>query len=493
MHDIPERISTAYEAILLERNIPLVEQKFYKKWLRYYLDFCHKYTFPVGQQTSLANFLEELHSKRQSEQQCQQAQQAISLFYDLCEAQRGQEGNVNSKQNQHSDIYPASVTPVSLVTTQSPTLETMEVASPDEKLEMVVSTSSSVDTVNAEQVDSISELGVEYQLQGTNWAAVYTGLKEVIELRHYSPKTLKTYQSWMRKFQAFVKSKDYHLLNQQDVKNFLTHLAVSKQVAASTQNQAFNALLFLFRHVLKKEFGEIKDVPRAKRRPYIPVVLSREEIDRVLERLRDPFMLAVQLLYGCGLRISECLNLRLQDFNFDVGMLTVHRGKGKKDRTVPLPQSIMPEIKLQFERVSALYDEDLAAGYAGVFLPDSLEEKYKNAAKDFSWQWFFPAKTLTFIAETKEYRRYHLHDTHLQKAIRGAVKRTKLAKRVSAHTFRHSFASHLVQAHYDIRTIQALMGHADVKTTMVYLQTVPSLTLKEAKSPLDFSSDSHEG
>jgi integrase len=186
------------------------------------------------------------------------------------------------------------------------------------------------------------------------------------------------------------------------------------------------------------------------------------------------------------LRISECLNLRLQDFNLDVGRVTVHRGKGKKDRTLPLPQSIMAGIQTQFERVADLHNEDLSMGYAGVFLPDNIEKKYNNAARELSWQWFFPAKTLTFVDNENAYRRYHLHDSHLQKAIKRAVKKAKLTKRVSAHTFRHSFASHLVQAHYDIRTVQELMGHSDVKTTMVYLQTAPSLTLKEAKSPLDF-------
>ena len=186
------------------------------------------------------------------------------------------------------------------------------------------------------------------------------------------------------------------------------------------------------------------------------------------------------------MRISECLNLRLQDFNLDEKLLTVHNGKGKKDRVVPLPHSIMPAIQQQIEVVSTLFDSDIAAGYAGIFLPDSLGEKYKNAGKDFSWQWFFPAKASTFLSATKEYKRYYLHDTQLQKGIRAAVKSTKLLKRVSAHTFRHSFASHLLQANYDIRTIQALMGYSDVRATMIYMQTVPSLTLKEAKSPLDF-------
>jgi integrase len=176
------------------------------------------------------------------------------------------------------------------------------------------------------------------------------------------------------------------LLASEDVKDFLTFLAVKKQVSASSQNQAFNALLFLFKHVLKRDFGEIKDVPRAKRKPYIPVVLSREEIDRIISNLAYPFDLMVRLMYGCGLRLSECLNLRVGCLNFDAGILTVHDGKGKKDRTVPLPETLIPELKSHLQRVIDLHQKDLGAGYAGVFLPDLLGKKYKNAAKELVWQ-----------------------------------------------------------------------------------------------------------
>ena len=194
----------------------------------------------------------------------------------------------------------------------------------------------------------------------------------------------------------------------------------------------------------------------------------------------------MKLLYGCGLRLFECLNLRIQNFNFDAGILTVHDGKGKKDRTVPLPQTILPELTDHLDHVKDLHQSDLDSGYAGAFMIGLLEKKYKNSAKELIWQWFFPAKTLTFVPDVKEYRRYYLHETHVQKAIRRAVLKSKLLKRVSAHTFRHSFATHLLQANYDIRTIQELLGHSDVRTTMIYTHTIKSLTVKEAKSPLDF-------
>ncbi len=387
------------------------------------------------------------------------------MFYDLCEQRRIQQDNEGTTQMKSPEKIQAELTQPSMLISQQDEPVVEQLYPPN---------------------NYVAEPQGEYKQQGASWAHVYEKLQAEIKLRHYSPKTLSTYQSWLRKFQKFVKSKDSGLLTQQDVKDFLTELLVTKKVAASTQNQAINALLFLYKQVLNIEFGEIKDVPRAKRKPHVPVVLSRAEIDKVLVYLPELYVLPVQLLYGCGLRLSECLNLRLQDFNLDVGRVTVHRGKGNKDRTLPLPQSIMEAIQAQFEKVSQLHDADLAAGYAGVFLPDEIEQKYKNAAKELSWQWFFPAKTLTFVEKENTYRRYYLHETHLQKAIRTAVKRAKLTKRVSAHMFRHSFASHLIQVHYDIRTVQELMGHANVKTTMIYLKTVPSLTLKEAQSPLDF-------
>ena len=331
-----------------------------------------------------------------------------------------------------------------------------------------------------------SEKGYVERENGASWEAEYSLLADEIHVRHYSSKTLKTYKGWVRKFQTFTRSKTPELLSSNEVKEFLTFLAVKRKVASSTQNQAFNALLFFYRHILHKEFGRIDGVVRAKRKPYIPVVLSREEIEAILRHLEPPYDLAVKLLYGCGLRLFECLGLRVHCMNFDAGILTVHDGKGQKDRTVPLPEKILPELRGHLESLKDLHERDLKRKYAGVFLVNALEQKYKNAAKEFIWQWFFPAKNLTRIPETGEYRRYHLHETHVQKAIKEAVGKSRICKRATAHTFRHSFASHLLQANYDIRTIQELLGHSDVRTTMIYTHTIKSQTKKEAKSPLDF-------
>lgn len=304
-------------------------------------------------------------------------------------------------------------------------------------------------------------------------------------MRHYSGKTFAAYRLWVRKFQAFVKSKPTEGLDAEDAKRFLTELAVRHGVAASTQNQAFNALLFFYRHVLGREFGKLEGVVRAKRRPYVPVVLSRAEVEAALDQLEPPYRLVGALLYGCGLRLSECLELRVQCFNLDAMLLTVHDGKGQKDRSVPLPTRLLPEVREQMKKVRRTHQEDLATGYAGVFLPGQLEKKYKNAGREFIWQWFFPAANLTRVPDTGEKRRYHLHDSHAQKAVKQAALRAGIPKRVSPHTFRHTFASHLLLAGYDLATIQKLLGHGNIKTTMIYLQTVPSVTLKEAKSPLD--------
>jgi integron integrase len=319
-----------------------------------------------------------------------------------------------------------------------------------------------------------------------NWVFVFDTLNQEIKLRHYSQKTLKAYRGWTRHFQTFTKAKDYQSLTPQDGVDFLSHLAVVKQVSASSQHQAFHALLFLYRYVLKKEFGEIKAVVRAKRRPSVPVVLSREEIELIFDHLGEPVDLIAKLLYGCGLRLFECLNLRVHCFNFDAGTLTVQGSNRKKDRTVPIPQVLVPELKQQLRKVTAIHEADLKVKYAGTFLSDKLERKYQNAAQELIWQWFFPAQSLTLIREQQVYKRYHIHESVVQKALKQAVNHAKITQHASAHSFRHSFASHLLQANYDIRTIQELLGHSDLRTTMIYTHTVQSRTIKQAKSPLDF-------
>lgn len=432
MKKIPPDLEYRFKTLLEQEFFSKQLQIDYQKWLRFYLDFCQKYSFVQSEQNSLDHFIKKLQEKKQTDLQQSQAARAIQLYYKI----------VAEKE------------------------EIKDVAD------------------NPKEI--LSESNEQYKTIRADWSSVYKDLSAEISLRHYSPKTLRAYTGWVRQFQAFVKSKDSRLLTGSEARDFLTFLAEKKKVSASSQNQAFNALLFLYKHILKNEYGELEGVVRAKRKPYIPVVLSREEIDKVIDCLKYPYDLVVKVLYGCGLRISEGLKLRVQDFNFDTGILSIHGGKGKKDRSLPLPQTLIPDLKAHLKRVIALHEKDLEFGYSGVFLINQLEKKYKNAAKELVWQWFFPAKTLTYVTETNEYKRYHLHETHVQKAIKRAVKKASIPKRASAHTFRHSFASHLLQANYDIRTIQELLGHSDVRTTMIYTHTIKSQTKKEAKSPLDF-------
>lgn len=321
------------------------------------------------------------------------------------------------------------------------------------------------------------------------WDECYRRMKEEIRIRQYSPKTFRVYGGWMERFRVFLDNKDPAKVNSEDARRFLTHLAVEKRVVATTQNQAFNSLLFLYRHVLKADYELGDTVPRARRSRHIPVVLSREEVDSVLAATEPPYRLPVQLLYGCGLRVAEALNLRVHCFNFDQSILTVHQGKGRKDRTVPLPRVLLPALKEHLAKVRNLHKLDVTAGYDGVFMPGAMDRKSAGAAKEFIWQWFFPAKTLTHVPASGEKRRYHMHEAELSVAIRAAAGKAQIPKRVSAHTFRHSFASHLLRANYDIRTIQQLLGHSDLRTTMIYTHTVQSRTLKEAQSPLDLAPD----
>ena len=437
MLKFPPALLKKYNRLLGNSSIPPKEYSACKKWLRFYLDFCRKYQHGYADSDSLPLFMEKLKSKNQDSVQRKQAEKAIKLYYAGID-------------------HPAVVTsqPVLPKTEPLQIREDIKPHGPGEK-------------------DGPWEKSIE-------------ALKNEIKVRHYSPKTLKAYALWAEKLRYFVRDKPPELLTVEDVKEFLSFLAVKKKVSASSQNQAFNGLLFYFRHVLKMEFGKVEGVVRAKRKSYIPVVLSRGEVDLVIANLHYPYDLIVKLLYGCGLRLSECMKLRVHNFNFDHAVVTVHDGKGKKDRTVPLPEVIFDDLKNQLETVIVLHERDLEAGFAGVFMPDRLEVKYKNAPKELTWQWFFPARELTFVAEENEYRRYHLHETHVQKAIRRAVRKSKIPKRASAHTFRHSFASHLLAANYDIRTIQELLGHSDVRTTMIYTHTIKSKTFKEKKSPLDF-------
>jgi integrase len=237
---------------------------------------------------------------------------------------------------------------------------------------------------------------------------------------------------------------------------------------------------------LKCDFELSDSLVRAKTTKYIPTVLNHAELKRVLGKLPIPFNLIVSVLYGCGLRLAECLNLRVSSLDFDNELVILHDGKGKKDRSVPMPKKLRSELQAQVGRVAKLLERDLeVADFGGVFLPQSIANKSPRVVTEFHWQWLFPAKMLTLVPDEGCYRRYHNYDKHVGAAIRAAVRKAKIPKRVTAHTFRHTFASHLLAANVDLRTIQELLGHSDIRTTMVYTHTVPNRTKKEMVSPLD--------
>ena len=498
---MPGELQNRFSELLIAKAIPSRQHGAYRKWLRFYLDFCKKYASEVKDTVRLGLFIKKLKEKRQSSEQQQQAVQAIRLFYQIDSTMLPQTGMgtaqpegtyriASSRQLlKDGDCSPSKLSDrrrehlgkADFIQEKSAgTIAKQSNVAQQGKRELPIRSSSTPEIFAA-------SVNVQKVLKtGASWKTEYSRLSDEIALRHYSPKTLKTYRSHISKFQVFTKSIAPELLTPEHVKDFLTWLAVKKKVSATTQNLAFNSILFFFRHVLGKEFGKIEGVVRAKRRPYIPVVLSREEIDDVVRHLDPSYRLIVKMLYGCGLRLFECMGLRIQCLNFDAGVVTVHDGKGQRDRTVPLPQVIVQELRDHVQELKELHRQDLSKGYAGVFLVNALEKKYKNAARQFVWQWLFPAKRLTREEDTGEMRRYHLHETHVQKAIRRAVDEAGICKRATAHTFRHSYASHLLQNNYDIRTIQELLGHSDVRTTMIYTHTVKSITQKEACSPLDF-------
>ena len=504
MLPIPFELRSEFEAYLIARGLQKAQHGIYAKWLRFYLDFCRKYHFPERQADSLPHFLKKLHEKRQTSTRQKEAFHAISLYYELLHSKLSEVNDLpdqpicsKSVAPEPSSYRPAA-SPLEESVSATVTRQTekaydrstprafQRVCEPESFMSKGAPSDPNVLTVSAAGAASSSEdVPCAGPSTGVSWRAVFDALTREILVRHYSKKTLKNYMHWAREFQTFTRSKDPQSLSSEDVKGFLTFLAVTRKVSASTRNQAFNALLFFFRHVLKKEFGKIEGVVRAKQRSYIPVVLSREEVDAILAHLSPPYDLVVKLLYGCGLRLFECLNLRVHCLNLDEAILTIHDGKGRKNRMVPLPESILPELRAHMDSLRGLHQLDLDNKYAGVFLLNALEKKYKNAGKELVWQWFFPAKQLTYVPDEGEHRRYHLHESRVQEAIKGAVEKARICKRATAHTFRHTYASHLLQANYDIRTIQELLGHRDIKTTMIYTHTVKSTTIKEPKSPLD--------
>lgn len=317
------------------------------------------------------------------------------------------------------------------------------------------------------------------------WKHTVQQMREALRLRHRAIRTERSYLHWVRAFYTFLEGKHPGDLDSRDVKSFLSHLAVDRKVAASTQNQAFNALLFLFRHALERELTDIVDTVRAKKPRRLPVVISRQDVQRIFSHLDGVALLMARLIYGCGLRVQECISLRIRDLDFEQNTLMIRSGKGDKDRLTVLPQSLKDDLHTHLLDVRQLHDQDFAREHvAGVSLPHALERKYPHAGKEWGWFWVFPAQGFSVDPQSGIRRRHHLHVSMLQRRFKAAVRAANISQNASVHTLRHSFATHLLQKGYDIRTIQELLGHSNLQTTMIYTH-VSGKNILGVTSPLD--------
>ncbi len=309
-------------------------------------------------------------------------------------------------------------------------------------------------------------------------------VRGVLLRKHYSIRTEQSYVDWIRRFILFHGKRHPAQMGKQEVTAFLTHLAVRRDVAASTQNQALSAILFLYRDVLELDLGWIEGFERPKRPARLPVVLTPTEARTVLAQLEGTKWLMASLLYGSGLRLMECLRLRVKDVDFGYRQILVRDGKGAKDRVTMLPTVVIEPLKAHLARVLALHQRDLEAGYGEVYLPHALERKYPRAAREWNWQYVFPSRKLSTDPRSGAVRRHHLDEDVLQRAVKEAARTANVRKPVSCHAFRHSFATHLLENGYDIRTVQELLGHSDVSTTMIYTH-VMNKGGRGVRSPLD--------
>jgi integron integrase len=314
---------------------------------------------------------------------------------------------------------------------------------------------------------------------------LFDRLTAEIRMLQYSIRTEQSYTSWLARFISFSSIESEADFTADRISPFLEYLAVKRNVAASTQNQAMNALVFFYKHVLKQALEEKIDFQRAKKPKRLPVVLSRSEIDQLLSGINNELhRVMASLMYGTGLRLMECVRLRVFDIDFDYMQIHVRDGKGKKSRVVPLPEKLVAQLKMQQKSIETLHEKDLSAGFGEVFLPGALSKKYKNAAKELRWQYLFPSVRISADPRSGKVMRHHLHENNIQKSVKKSADANGIKKRVSCHALRHSFATHLLEAGYDIRTVQELLGHADVSTTMIYTHVL-NKGGRGVRSPLD--------
>ncbi len=418
----------------------------YIRWVEMYLRFQEKSS--IGNGTS--DFFEKLEQKYES-WQVNQAREAIRLYEifaaGLCRDDGSRESHVSNENKTVMKNHSSSI----------------RSRKEDEKKDITHGDDSS---------DSLS------------WDSSIDTVKRILRLKHRAYQTEKNYIGWLLRFRQFIREKPISLISEEDLRSFLSYLAVERSVSASTQKQAFNALLFFYRHIRRIEMPDLRAVVRARSKITVPIVLTREEVTQILDNLKGQYKLMASLIYGGGLRLRECLNMRVKDIDFNRICLVLRSGKGDKDRETLLPDSLIDKLRDHLQSTRKIYDQDRRDGVAGVFMPAGLARKYPNAGKDWNWFWIFPSRKLSIDPLSHVPRRYHIYPSSLQKSFHAAVKQAGITKTASVHTLRHSFATHLVEAGCDIRTIQELLGHSNLQTTMIYTHVARKNKLG-VKSPLD--------
>jgi len=434
----------AYRACTEENRVQPDRSPFYVNWARDFANFLPEKPLKERSGKDIETFLADLGKRRGiADWQVRQAEHALRILYEIFLPHYAPE--------KHTAVAPAGKHPVQ---------------------ETIVKTDGFRDRVIPGEMER-------------RFSDLVEAVKTEVRSRHYSYRTETSYLDWVRRFIAFHDYADPRGLDASaSVKTYLDYLAVEREVAASTQNQALNALVFFYGQALRKPFGELEEFARAKRPRRLPEVMTRDEVQRLLSKMSGITGLMAGLMYGSGFRLMECVRLRVKDIDFARHQVMVRDGKGQKDRVTMLPERFAGPLQEHLVQVKAIYEQDLAQGTAGVYLWPALERKYLNAGKEWIWQYVFPAKSLSVDPRSGKVRRHHINETLIQKAVKEAARQAAINKKVSCHTLRHSFATHLLEAGYDIRTVQELLGHANVVTTMIYTHVLnrPGLSVK---SPAD--------
>ena len=349
-----------------------------------------------------------------------------------------------------------------------------------------------LDRISADLINKSNDNAGLFKKVFEHYPVHIENLIKQIRLNYYSIRTEQSYLNWFLRYVSFHSMKDPATLAEAEISQYLEYLVLRRKVSASTQSQALNALIFFYKQVIAKELDETITFTRSKKPKRLPVVLSRDEVRRLFSEFKGPMQrLMANLLYGCGMRLMECIRLRIQDVDFDYRQILVREAKGKKDRVVPIPQKLVDDLKQQIEKDRDNHKEDLQQGLGKVYIPEALGRKYPNAEKEFRWQYVFPSSTISKDPRSGVVRRHHIHESVLQKHIKKSAEQAGITKKVNCHCLRHSFATHLLESGYDIRTVQELLGHADVSTTMIYTHVLnkPGISVI---SPFDTLSDNNQ-